>query len=229
MNSCWLAVQDGRSSGLTAPNGPSQSALIRAALKSSRAAPAEVGLVSIHGTGTPLGDPIEVGALGQAFAAAGGRTDGPMALLSNKSCYGHTEGTAGAVPDSCFSLAPLCSHRMPFHHVCTNQVSDLFNYFVCSLADHISHHNLFRRCFVEVPRWSHIYESCQMSCRCDWHAAGECRGAGRHVCTCYAPAQLKPSRCCCSQGLGTPWRPACCRASTAVRCCELPGPRFSAS
>ena len=95
MRFCWLAVQDGRSSGLTAPNGPSQSALIRAALKSSRAAPAEVGLVSIHGTGTPLGDPIEVGALSQAFAAGGGRANGPMTLLSNKSCYGHTEGTAG--------------------------------------------------------------------------------------------------------------------------------------
>jgi acyl transferase domain-containing protein len=54
-----------------------------------------VGLVSIHGTGTPLGDPIEVGALGQGFGAASARADGPMALLSNKSCYGHTEGTAG--------------------------------------------------------------------------------------------------------------------------------------
>ena len=90
-------MQDGRSSGLTAPNGPSQSALIRAALKSSRAAPTEVGLVSIHGTGTPLGDPIEVGALGQGFGAAGARADGPTALLSNKSCYGHTEGTAGTI------------------------------------------------------------------------------------------------------------------------------------
>ena len=44
--------------------------------------------------GTPLGDPIEVGALRQALAATGGAA--PLALLSSKSCFGHTEGAAGA-------------------------------------------------------------------------------------------------------------------------------------
>jgi hypothetical protein len=82
--------QGGRSSGLTAPNGPAQTALVRAALAAADVAAARVNVVSVHGTGTPLGDPIEVGALAQALPAGG-----PMALVSNKSCYGHTEGTAG--------------------------------------------------------------------------------------------------------------------------------------
>ena len=49
---------------------------------------------------TPAGDPIEVGALGQALGGGGSRKQGtaagrPLAALSNKACYGHTEGTAG--------------------------------------------------------------------------------------------------------------------------------------
>ena len=60
----------GRSSGLTSPNGPAQTALVRSALAAADLAPQEVALVSVHGTGTPLGDPIEVGALGQALAAS---------------------------------------------------------------------------------------------------------------------------------------------------------------
>ena len=58
--------------------------------------PADVGAVSVHGTGTQLGDPIEVGALGQDLGSPGGRT--PLTLLSNKSCFGHTEGAAGGYP-----------------------------------------------------------------------------------------------------------------------------------
>ena len=59
--------QDGRSGGLTAPNGPAQEAVIRAALAAAGVAPAAVGYIEAHGTGTPLGDPIEVGALGAVF------------------------------------------------------------------------------------------------------------------------------------------------------------------
>ena len=60
--------QDGRSSGLTAPNGPAQEAVIRAALKTSKIEPSAVSFIEAHGTGTPLGDPIEIGALGAVFA-----------------------------------------------------------------------------------------------------------------------------------------------------------------
>ena len=66
-----------------------------------------VGCVAAHGTGTPLGDPIEVGALGHALSREGpdkglagsagqpGDDSIPLRLLSVKSCYGHTEGAAG--------------------------------------------------------------------------------------------------------------------------------------
>ncbi len=55
----------------------------------------EVGYVSVHGTGTPLGDPIELGALGQALSATAGSQPEPLVLGAVKSCYGHTEGAAG--------------------------------------------------------------------------------------------------------------------------------------
>ena len=54
-------MQDGRSSSLTAPNGPSQQAVIRGALTDAELAAADVAGLEMHGTGTPLGDPIEVG------------------------------------------------------------------------------------------------------------------------------------------------------------------------
>ncbi len=58
--------------------------------------PADVAAVSVHGTGTPLGDPIEVGALGQGLGSSSRKQAArPLMLLSNKACYGHTEGTAG--------------------------------------------------------------------------------------------------------------------------------------
>ena len=52
--------------------------------------------VALHGTGTPLGDPIEMGALGQALASSSGKESPPnISIGSIKSCYGHSEGAAG--------------------------------------------------------------------------------------------------------------------------------------
>ena len=91
--------QAGRSSGLTAPNGPSQSTLMNTALAVAGISSADVRFVSVHGTGTALGDPIEIGALATALPAHAqqpyGSSSGPLTLASNKSCYGHTEGAAG--------------------------------------------------------------------------------------------------------------------------------------
>lgn len=86
--------QDGRSSGLTAPNGPSQTTLIKDAIFASSAKPESIRYISLHGTGTPLGDPIEVGAYVQALKSAADRVK-TITVGSTKSCYGHTEGAAG--------------------------------------------------------------------------------------------------------------------------------------
>merc|ERR1711965_248229 len=86
--------QDGRSSSLTAPNGPSQQAVIRAAIADS-AVPAEGVLgLQMHGTGTALGDPIEVSALSGVVLAGRGRSS-PLALGAVKATSGHAEAAAG--------------------------------------------------------------------------------------------------------------------------------------
>lgn len=76
--------QDGRSSSLTAPNGPSQQALIASCLSQAGVGPAGVGYTAVHGTGTPLGDPIEVGALAGALGGKPAERVTPLTLGSVK-------------------------------------------------------------------------------------------------------------------------------------------------
>ena len=94
--------QDGRSSTFTAPYGPSQQALMVQALGEASTGPGEVRFLSSHGTGTPLGDPIELAAAGRALssgtntaAAADGSSPSRTVIGASKSFLGHTEGTAG--------------------------------------------------------------------------------------------------------------------------------------
>ncbi len=88
------ANQDGRSSGLTAPNGPSQEAVMRAALENAGVAPGDVGYIETHGTGTPLGDPIEVKALGNVYGPGHAKSR-PLLIGSVKTNIGHLESAAG--------------------------------------------------------------------------------------------------------------------------------------
>jgi acyl transferase domain-containing protein/NADPH:quinone reductase-like Zn-dependent oxidoreductase/NADP-dependent 3-hydroxy acid dehydrogenase YdfG len=85
---------DGASNGMTAPNGPSQQRVIRQALQAAGIEPADVDVVDGHGTGTPLGDPIEIEAL-QAVYGEGRAADRPLWLGSLKSHLGHTQAAAG--------------------------------------------------------------------------------------------------------------------------------------
>jgi acyl transferase domain-containing protein/SAM-dependent methyltransferase/acyl carrier protein len=86
--------QDGRTSGLTVPSETAQAEVIRDALASAGVEPAAVDFVETHGTGTALGDPIEVQAL--AAALGPGRTaDRPLVLGAVKTNLGHLEPAAG--------------------------------------------------------------------------------------------------------------------------------------
>jgi len=84
--------QDGRSATMTAPNGPSQQTVIRESLECADIDAAEIAVAECHGTGTALGDPIEVGAL--RFVMKGTRYD-PILCTSYKSNGGHQEPGAG--------------------------------------------------------------------------------------------------------------------------------------
>lgn len=86
--------QDGASSGLTVPNGPAQQAVIRQALEQANLSPHQVSYIEAHGTGTQLGDPIEIGALAAVFGTERSQDDS-LIVGSVKTNIGHSEGAAG--------------------------------------------------------------------------------------------------------------------------------------
>jgi acyl transferase domain-containing protein len=92
---------DGRSDTFTSPNGESQSRLIRSVLAATGLTGADIGYHEAHGTGTALGDPIEVRAVLDALHPDGaGATDGTgvqFYLGSVKANLGHTESAAGVM------------------------------------------------------------------------------------------------------------------------------------
>ena len=86
--------QDGRSNGLTAPTGPAQQAVIRRALQRANLAPSQIDFIEAHGSGTPLGDVIEVQSL-DAVLSAGRSSEQKCALGTAKANIGHLESAAG--------------------------------------------------------------------------------------------------------------------------------------
>ncbi len=85
---------DGPSSGITAPNGAAQQAVIRAALADAKCEPHGVDYIECHGTGTVLGDPIEVGALAAVYAKQRPKQQ-PLLLGTIKTNIGHLEAASG--------------------------------------------------------------------------------------------------------------------------------------
>ncbi len=99
--------QDGRSNGLTAPNGLAQQAVIREALAQAGVTAAQVGYIEAHGTGTPLGDPIEIDAL-KTVLLDGRLPDQMCGIGSVKTNIGHLEAAAG--------IAGLIKTVLTLHH-----------------------------------------------------------------------------------------------------------------
>ncbi len=87
--------QDGRSNGITAPNGLSQVEVIRAALARAGLGPTDLGYVETHGTGTRLGDALEIDAVRVALGAGEADADACWHLGSAKANVGHMEAAAG--------------------------------------------------------------------------------------------------------------------------------------
>lgn len=89
-----VANHDGRTSGLTVPNVLSQQSLLRRALDQAQLAPEDIGYVELHGTGTPLGDPIEFEAL-RAVLGKPRSSGSPCVLGAVKTNVGHLASAAG--------------------------------------------------------------------------------------------------------------------------------------
>ncbi|GDY59743.1 hypothetical protein SVIO_103660 [Streptomyces violaceusniger] len=86
----------GHASSVTAPNQGRQEELLRRAWREAGIHPATLTYLEAHGTGTKLGDPVEVDALKAALSGHSGQ-EPHVALGSAKAHLGHTEGAAGLV------------------------------------------------------------------------------------------------------------------------------------
>lgn len=96
---------DGATNGLTAPSQVAQCEAIRKALRIANAVPEDILFVEAHGSGTPLGDAIELGALDEVFGT--GRTR-ELWIGSIKSNLGHMEAAAG--------IGGLIKAALSIHH-----------------------------------------------------------------------------------------------------------------
>ncbi|WP_157882204.1 type I polyketide synthase, partial [Streptomyces rubellomurinus] len=90
------AVNHDGAGDLTVPSAEAQSALLRAACRAAGVAPAEVGYVELHGTGTRAGDPVEASALAAVYGD-GRDAERPLLVGSVKTNIGHLEPAAGVL------------------------------------------------------------------------------------------------------------------------------------
>jgi 3-oxoacyl-(acyl-carrier-protein) synthase/NAD(P)-dependent dehydrogenase (short-subunit alcohol dehydrogenase family)/acyl carrier protein len=100
---------DGKTNGITAPSGASQASLLRDVYDRLGLNPEQIDYIVTHGTGTRLGDPVEVNALNEAFKSYTQR-QGFCALTSSKGNFGHTLAASGMV--SLIGLVQSLRHEM---------------------------------------------------------------------------------------------------------------------
>ncbi|MGL5741200.1 MAG: SDR family NAD(P)-dependent oxidoreductase [Legionella sp.] len=85
---------DGKTVGLTVPNGKSQEEVMSKALSQAALSSNDISYIEAHGTGTPLGDPIEVHAINKVYGQRRS-PDNPLYIGAVKTNIGHLESAAG--------------------------------------------------------------------------------------------------------------------------------------
>lgn len=110
--------QDGKTNGLTAPNGLQQEKLLRQAYRNAKVKAQDVSYIECHGTGTFLGDPIEIQALGQTLSKDRA-PEKPCWIASVKTNLGHLEPAAGII--SLIKTALILKHGQIPPHLNFNQ------------------------------------------------------------------------------------------------------------
>ncbi|CAE8699418.1 unnamed protein product, partial [Polarella glacialis] len=109
--------QDGRSASMSAPNGPAQEKCAWGALREGNMTPPESTTWECHGTGTSLGDPIEVGAVRKVQTKM--KRLEPLLIASSKSNFGHLEGSAAAIAMNKCIMVVLKAVCAPTQHLKT--------------------------------------------------------------------------------------------------------------
>lgn len=112
---------DGKTNGITAPSGQAQTRLLKDVYDRFKINPEDISYIVTHGTGTKLGDPIEINALADAFKDYTNEK-GFCALTSVKSNIGHSMAASGIV--SLISLAMAMRKNTIPQNINCNQVND---------------------------------------------------------------------------------------------------------
>ena len=86
--------QDGRTAGIAAPNASAQQAVMREALEKAKLAPSDLTYFEAHGTGTSIGDPIELEAVKSVLGKSAPGAP-PCLVGSVKANIGHSENASG--------------------------------------------------------------------------------------------------------------------------------------
>ncbi len=100
---------DGKANGITAPNGVAQTELLKNVYEQAKINPEDISYIVTHGTGTKLGDPVEINALYDTFKGAT-KKQNYCALTSTKTNFGHTFAASGLV--SMISLVESLRHEI---------------------------------------------------------------------------------------------------------------------
>ncbi|KAE8394606.1 putative lovastatin nonaketide synthase [Aspergillus alliaceus] len=87
--------QDGKTPGITVPSSDAQVNLIRSTYEAAGLDFSRTTYFEAHGTGTAVGDPLEISAIGQTIGSAKTKNDYPLLVGSVKSNIGHLEGASG--------------------------------------------------------------------------------------------------------------------------------------